>query len=281
MAPPWRRHAPLPARAPVSFETAQQSHRAFQGGGLRAATFGLSDGVVTVLCITLGVFSEHTVGASSPHSRLAAVAISGLSGLLGGAGSMAVGEWVSMTTHGEALAAQLAVEAGHLRDYPDQEAAALAQLLISRGVPCEAASALASQLSGHEAALEVHARLEHGIDPNELGQPLTAAAASFVCFALGGLPPLLPWLLAAYARVPLTAPQAAGISIALSASLLAAAGASLSVTVAAMPSTQPEGGQRPRVARTVVWGAARQVGAAAVAAGITFGIGAAVGARAQ
>ena len=275
-------NAPLAARRhPVSFETAQQSHRAFQGGGLRAATFGLSDGVVTVLCITLGVFSERTVGASSPHSRLAAVAIAGLSGLLGGGGSMAVGEWVSMTTHGEALAAQLAVEAGHLRDYPAEEAAALSQLLISRGVPRESASALASQLSGHQAALEMHARLEYGIDPRELGQPLTAAATSFVCFSLGGLPPLLPWLLAAYAQAPLTPSQAAYVSIALSAGVLAAAGAFLAVTVAAMPSdAQPEGGRRTCLTR-VAWGAARQVGAAAVAAGITYGIGVAVGSRPQ
>ena len=122
------------------------------------------------------------------------VRLAGLAGLIGGAVSMAAGEWVSMTAQSELLERELEMEALELKRRPEHERRELVQIYRSRGVEPETAERLASEMMRDpDLALETHAREELGIDPKELGSPMGAAASSFAAFAVGALVPLLPW----------------------------------------------------------------------------------------
>lgn len=161
-------------------------HRNIQGGAARAAVFGISDGLVSNVALILGV------AGASPGAGV--VRLAGLAGLIGGAVSMAAGEWVSMTAQRELLARELEMEAIELRRRPEHERRELVQIYRSRGVEPETAERLATEMMRDpDLALETHAREELGIDPNELGSPMGAAVSSFTAFAIGAVVPLLPW----------------------------------------------------------------------------------------
>jgi VIT1/CCC1 family predicted Fe2+/Mn2+ transporter len=181
-----RRTAPLtPHAGPVDGE---QTVGAGKTGTLRAAIFGVNDGLVSNAALIMGF-----AGASQERS---VIVLAGISGLLAGAFSMAAGEYVSMRVQREVLERMLHLEAHELGSDPEGERAELAQIYGRKGVPRELAQRLATELSKDPAtALDTHAREELGIDPEEgLGSPWGAAASSFATFAIGALVPLVPFL---------------------------------------------------------------------------------------
>ena len=167
----------------------ESHHRDVQGGTARAAVFGVSDGLVSNVAIVLG-FAGANTGAGL-------VRLAGLAGLIGGAVSMAAGEYISMTAQAELLERELEMERIELHRRPEAERRELAQIYRSRGVDEATADQLATALSRDpELALETHAREELGIDPNALGKPVGAALSSFVTFSIGAAIPLVPYFLA-------------------------------------------------------------------------------------
>ena len=157
------------------------------GNALRAAVLGANDGLVSNLALVMGV-----AGAALP-ARV--VLITGVAGLLAGAGSMALGEWVSVQSSRELYRRQLEIEAEEIRRMPEAETEELVRIYRSRGLDEKVARAAATHLmSDEKLALETHAREELGIDPQDLGgSAWTAAWASFVFFAVGALVPVIPF----------------------------------------------------------------------------------------
>jgi VIT1/CCC1 family predicted Fe2+/Mn2+ transporter len=173
---------------PTSLSEVGASHRSRLGGNLRAAVFGVNDGLVSNASLVLGV-----AGAGAANSY---VIMTGAAGLLAGALSMAAGEYVSVRTQREMYEYQIALERDEVAEYPDEEAEELALIYEARGLELEQARNLSrSLLSRPDQALDVLAREELGLNPDDLGSPWQAAAASFMAFACGAAVPLLPFLL--------------------------------------------------------------------------------------
>ncbi|MGP9021571.1 VIT1/CCC1 transporter family protein [Streptomyces sp. BR1] len=149
---------------------------------LRAAVLGANDGVVSTAGLVVGV-----AGATGDRSTLLTA---GLAGLLAGSMSMAAGEYVSVSTQRDSEKAALAMERRELREEPEAELDELTGLLEDRGLSPELAREAAEQLTERD-ALRAHARVELGIDPDELANPWHAAGASFLAFTVGALLPLL------------------------------------------------------------------------------------------
>ena len=167
----------------------EHHHRNIQGGAARAAVFGISDGLVSNVALVLGVAGGH----GSPG----VVRLAGIVGLLGGAFSMAAGEYNSMQAQRELLERELDIERHELDRRPEKERRELVQIYRSRGIDRQLAEELATEMHRDpDLALETHAREELGIDPAELGSPGVAAATSFGTFAVGAVVPLLPWFFA-------------------------------------------------------------------------------------
>ncbi|MDH6625289.1 VIT1/CCC1 family predicted Fe2+/Mn2+ transporter [Streptomyces sp. LBL] len=163
---------------------------------LRAAVLGANDGIVSTAGLVVGV-----AGATANRSTLFTA---GLAGLLAGSMSMAAGEYVSVSTQRDSEKAALALERRELREQPEAELEELTQLLEERGLTREVAREAAEQLTERD-ALRAHARVELGIDPDELANPWHAAWASFLAFTVGALLPLLAIVLPpADWRVPVT-----------------------------------------------------------------------------
>ncbi|MFE7584885.1 VIT family protein [Streptomyces gardneri] len=169
-------------------DTEASAHEAHGGGlgsrlnWLRAAVLGANDGVVSTAGLVVGV-------AGATESR-AALLTAGLSGLLAGSMSMAAGEYVSVSTQRDSEEAALAQEKRELREDPEAELAELTTLLAARGLSADVAREAAEQLTERD-ALRAHARVELGIDPDDLTNPWHAAGASFLAFTVGALLPLL------------------------------------------------------------------------------------------
>ncbi|MEY2746036.1 MAG: hypothetical protein RL112_1078 [Planctomycetota bacterium] len=178
---------------PVAVESIGARHkRAGSGGTLRAAVFGVNDGLVSNASLVLGV-----AGATAHASDSSAVVVAGVAGMLAGAFSMAAGEWISVRTQTELWEGQIAEERDELERYPAEEAEELALIYHARGFELEAARAMARELvKDKERALATLSREELGLDPDELGSPLAAAGWSFGSFCIGSLVPLVPWLVA-------------------------------------------------------------------------------------
>jgi VIT1/CCC1 family predicted Fe2+/Mn2+ transporter len=226
-------------------EPAEHSHRDVSGGWLRPAVFGAMDGLVSNFALMTGVAG----GDVSPRT----VVVTGLAGLAAGAFSMAAGEYTSVASQRDLVRAELAVERTELDRHPEAELRELAARYVARGVEPELAHEVARQLSADpEQALEIHAREELGVDPADLPSPLVAAASSFVCFALGALLPVLPYLLGATALWPAVVLVLVG--------LFGCGAAVAGVT-----------------ARSWWFGGLRQLALGAAAGGVTFGLGALIG----
>ena len=163
-------------------------HRGMGGNALRAAVLGANDGLVSNMSLVMGVAGA----AMSSHLVL----LTGLAGMAAGACSMAMGEWLSVTTARESFERQIAAEAEELAQVPEEEEAELALIYQAKGLPEAAAKTLAKQLiSNPESALDTLAREELGIDPKELGGSAWAAAGtSFGLFTLGAIFPVLPYM---------------------------------------------------------------------------------------
>ncbi|GHE66771.1 VIT1/CCC1 family predicted Fe2+/Mn2+ transporter [Streptomyces sp. 2132.2] len=180
------------------------THRDVNGGWLRPAVFGAMDGLVSNLALMTGVAG----GAVAPQT----IVITGLAGLAAGAFSMAAGEYTSVASQRELVLAELDIERAQLRKHPVDEMEELAELYVSRGVEPALAREVAVQLSRDpEQALEIHAREELGIDPDDLPSPMVAAVSSFGSFALGALLPVLPYLLGATSLWPAVLLALAGL----------------------------------------------------------------------
>jgi VIT1/CCC1 family predicted Fe2+/Mn2+ transporter len=166
----------------------EHHHADVSGGWLRAATFGAMDGLVTNIALIAGVGG----GGVSRHTLI----LTGVAGLVAGAISMALGEYTSVRTQNDQIAAELGKELRELRLNPEGEADELVAMWTARGLPGPLAREVADVLKAHpEQALRVHAQEELGVVPDELPSPWTAALSSFVCFAIGAAVPLLTYLL--------------------------------------------------------------------------------------
>jgi VIT1/CCC1 family predicted Fe2+/Mn2+ transporter len=171
-------------------EAHPHTHADVAGGWLRAAVFGAMDGLVTNTALVAGVGG----GGAGSH----AVVLSGVAGLAAGAISMALGEYTSVSTQNEQLDLEVAKERHELAANPEGERAELVQLLRARGVEDDLAEQVSVQLSRDpETALRLHVVAEIGLSPEDKPSPMTAAVSSFLCFAVGALIPLLPYLLGA------------------------------------------------------------------------------------
>jgi VIT1/CCC1 family predicted Fe2+/Mn2+ transporter len=175
---------------PTSVEQIGLSHKRMSGGNLRAAVFGVNDGLVSNTSLIMGV-----AGAGADHTFLLT---SGVAGLLAGALSMAAGEYVSVRSQREMYEYQIGLERDELAEYPEEEAEELALIYSARGMPLEQAREMGRQLlKNPEHALATLAREELGLNPDDLGSPWGAAMFSFVSFAAGALLPLLPFIFGA------------------------------------------------------------------------------------
>ncbi len=189
---------------PTSVAEVGARHRGYGGGNLRAAVFGVSDGLVSNASLIMGV-----AGAGAAPQF---VVTAGAAGLLAGALSMAAGEYVSVRSQREMYEYQIGLERDELNEYPEEEAEELALIYQARGMDIEQARAMTRELVKQpDAALETLAREELGLNPDDLGSPLGAATASFLAFAAGALLPLLPFVIGT-APVPPVA-TAAAISV--------------------------------------------------------------------
>jgi vacuolar iron transporter family protein len=177
-----------PHHMPLSVEEIGGRHQTSRSGNnLRAAVFGVNDGLLSNASLILGI-----AGATSDH-RI--VLLSGVAGLLAGAFSMASGEYVSVRSQREMFEYQIGLEREELEQYPGEEAAELALIYAAKGIPREEARNLADHLiQDPERALDTLAREELGLNPAELGSPVGAALSSFLAFSVGALIPLSPYL---------------------------------------------------------------------------------------
>jgi VIT1/CCC1 family predicted Fe2+/Mn2+ transporter len=222
-------------------------HRSSGGGTLRAAVFGVSDGLVSNLSLVMGF-----AGARADAEF---VLLAGLSGLLAGASSMAAGEYVSMKAQRELLERQIELERAELAVSPREEEEELALIYRAKGIPKDEAESIARQLVQDPAvALDTLVREELGLDPKELGSPQGAAIGSFVAFAIGALIPVLPYFFGA-------ATWNVGLSLLLSALALFTVGALISIFTG----------------RGALFSGGRQLIIGLIAATITFGLGKLIG----
>ena len=163
---------------------------------LRAGVLGANDGIVSVAGIVLGV-----AGATS---RRGPIFTAGLAGLVAGAVSMALGEYVSVSSQRDSEKALLAKERFELRTTPEAELAELTALYEARGLRPETAHQVAVELTEHD-ALTAHAHAELNIDPEDLVSPVQAATASALAFLLGAVLPMVAILVPPPGwRVPVT-----------------------------------------------------------------------------
>lgn len=218
-----------------------ERHRIGIGGWLRAAVLGANDGVVSIASLVVGV--------AAADASAGAIATAGLAGLVGGALSMAAGEYVSVSSQRDVEEADLERERRELRDEPEHELAELTALLAAKGLSEETARSAARELTRHD-ALAAHAAEELGLQLAGLARPLQAAGVSALAFALGASLPLLAIGLS---------PAAVRIWVTATATLIALAGLGAW-------SARLGGAPVPRAVLRVVFGGA-------LAMGLTAGIG--------
>jgi vacuolar iron transporter family protein len=223
---------------------AEPWHRGGSGNNLRAAVLGANDGLVSNFCLIMGIAGAGT----APRTIL----LTGFAGLLAGACSMALGEWLSVTNARELAQTQIGKEAQELEETPQAEQHELALIFQAKGLPKEDAQRVAGSLmQDKKSALDTLAREELGLDPAELGgNAWSAAGTSFVLFALGAVFPIAPFLW-------LSQQAAVLVSIGVSALALAAIGMLTSLFNG----------------RNAAFSAGRQVLFGCLAAAVTYGVG--------
>ncbi|HWB68756.1 MAG TPA: VIT family protein [Solirubrobacterales bacterium] len=159
-----------------------ERHLSLRSNWLRAAVLGANDGILSTASLVLGV-------AASGASR-SAIVTAGIAGLMAGAGSMAAGEYVSVSSQRDTEDADLRLERHELANDPEGELRELTGIYEGRGLRPELAAEVARGLTEHD-ALEAHARDELGLPEDRRARPLQAAGASALSFAVGALLPLL------------------------------------------------------------------------------------------
>jgi VIT1/CCC1 family predicted Fe2+/Mn2+ transporter len=224
-------------------------HRMGGGGTLRATVFGVSDGLLSNTSLIMGFAGASTEGKF--------VLLAGVAGLLAGAFSMGVGEYVSMRAQRELFERQIELERGELEQAPAEEEEELALIYQAKGLPRDQAESMAARLMENpQVALETLVREELGLDPGELGSPWGASIGSFLAFAVGAIVPVIPFLFGASASPPFVIASAA-----LAAVAAFGVGATLSLFT----------GRNPLVS------GGRQLALGVIAAALTFAIGRAIG----
>lgn len=158
-----------------------EDHRSTRSGWLRATVLGANDGLLSTGALLLGVV------AAGGDSTM--VLTSGIAGLAAGAGSMALGEYVSVSSQRDAERADALVEAQHLAEFPEGELAELRDIYVERGLRPELAEEVAEQLMAKD-PLEAHLRDELGITDERRARPVQAALSSFVAFSVGAAVPI-------------------------------------------------------------------------------------------
>jgi VIT1/CCC1 family predicted Fe2+/Mn2+ transporter len=219
-------------------------HRAVGGNALRAAVLGANDGLVSNFSLIMGVAGAELTAQG--------ILITGLAGMLAGACSMAMGEWLSVQSSRELYQRQIDIEASEIAAVPEEEQEELALIYEAKGLSPEAARKIAADvMSNTNQALDTLAREELGIDPQELGgSPWEAAGVSFLLFAIGACVPVLPFIL-------LTGTPALLVSLMVSTTALFLVGAAITLLTG----------------RSVMYSGLRQLLFGLVAAGLTYGIG--------
>ena len=223
-------------------------HRAMSGNSLRAAVLGANDGLVSNLSLVMGV-----AGAEASNST---ILLTGLAGLVAGACSMAMGEWLSVNSSRELYQKQIATEAMELEEMPEEEKEELVLIYQAKGLSEAEATALADRLlADKDTALDTLVREELGIDPDELGgSAWGAAGASFLLFTFGAIFPVIAYFY-------LSGDAAFFTSLVLSGLALMGIGAGTSLFTG----------------RGTIFSALRQLAIGFAAAGVTYGVGALVG----
>jgi len=226
---------------------ASAPHETRANAVLRPIVFGANDGLVSNLALVMGV------AGANPEPGI--IVLAGIAGLIAGAFSMGVGEYVSVQSQRELLDYQIAFQRKQLREAPDQERAILAQIYRERGFSDEEAERFVDAVFQEpDHAVRQLIFEEVGLDARSIGSPLAAALGSFVAFTAGAFIPLLPYLLA-------SGPPAFVGSLAVSLAALALLG----IGIASLT-------RRPGW-----YGAIRQVLLGGLAAAVTFAVGRMVG----
>jgi vacuolar iron transporter family protein len=223
-------------------------HRSAGGNALRAAVLGANDGLCSNLSLVMGV-----AGASLANQS---ILITGIAGLLAGALSMALGEWLSVQSSRELYSNQIKIESEEIESSPEEESEELALIYEARGLTKEQAVLLSSQImSNKENAVSTLVREELGINPEELGgSAWEAAITSFILFSLGAIVPVIPFMF-------LSGTNAVLLSIGLSTIALFLVGAAITLFTG----------------RGLLYSGMRMVVFGLITSGITFGIGKLIG----
>jgi VIT1/CCC1 family predicted Fe2+/Mn2+ transporter len=223
-------------------------HRNVGGNALRAAVLGANDGLCSNLSLVMGI-----AGATFEHR---AILLAGLAGLIAGACSMALGEWVSVMSARELAERELRIEKSEVEENPSEEREELQLIYESKGLDTKEARELSAALMKDEkTALDALSREELGIDPEELGgSPWTAALTSFFLFSIGAIIPVIPFFFVVGARAPVVSILASGVG-------LFAIGAAISLFTG----------------RSTLWSGTRQLLLGFAAAGVTYSVGHLIG----
>jgi VIT1/CCC1 family predicted Fe2+/Mn2+ transporter len=228
---------------PASIVGTERWHVVSRGGSLRAAVFGMNDGLVSNFSLVMGFAGAE----ASPEYVL----LAGVAGLLAGSFSMAAGEYISMRAQRELFEQQIAMEKQELEMSPKEEEEELSLIYRAKGIPEKEAALLARRIvENPKTAIDTLAREELGLDPSELGSPRRAAASSFIAFVLGAFVPVLPYIFSA-------GPLAWVASAVLSCLALFGVGAILSIFTSRGP----------------VFSGMRMLGIGLLASGITYMVG--------
>jgi VIT1/CCC1 family predicted Fe2+/Mn2+ transporter len=234
--------------AGISIARFEKRHRSVGGNALRAAVLGGNDGLVSNFSLVMGV-----AGAAAGEST---VVLTGIAGLLAGALSMALGEWISVKSSQELYENQMAVEMEELEHNPEGEQQELALIYIAKGIQSDEAHRMAAEvMRDKDRAHAVLVREELGINPEELdGSAMEAAVFSFVLFAVGAILPVIPFFFLS------------GMNAIFACAGISALGLFLIGSAITLFTSKP-----------VIYSGMRQVLFGLTAAAITFGIGRLIG----
>jgi VIT1/CCC1 family predicted Fe2+/Mn2+ transporter len=192
----------------------EHQHTSFNtANNLRAAVFGINDGLISNMSLILGVAGANV----NQHIIL----LTGIAGLLAGACSMGAGEYISVRSQREVFERQIAIEKQELEEYPEEEKEELSFIYQARGMHEKEANSLAAlMINNPETGLNTLAREELGLDPDNLGSPVGAMVASFLSFSIGAFIPLFPFLFANNTESLLTSIVITGMTLFLIGSIL-------------------------------------------------------------
>lgn len=167
----------------------EHKHTTFNASSnLRAAVFGINDGLISNMSLILGVAG----GNANQHF----IVLAGIAGLLAGACSMGAGEYISVRSQREVFEYQIEIEKKELEEYPEEEMEELSLIYQARGVPREEADKLSKlMIDNPETGLNALAREELGLNPEDLVSPIGAMVSSFISFSIGAMVPLIPFLI--------------------------------------------------------------------------------------